>query len=260
MWGKVEIPDGVAALYTAGTCRMFVQRCGDEWLISNEYQGDRGQTGDGEWQIGIDALPEELSWKRYVTGTDTPLELLPALPDRPLVIRPEAPISVLPRRNGRFYVSIPIWLSLRAGQPNKQMVVTEIPSVVLSNTWFGDPAAGELCYSLDAPLLRAPEALVGIADRAICTFVVTNGSTERLDFQRICVHVENLSLFTEADILWTNELNVVFKGSDQISQISIKPQPPAQLREPQPIAKPRTRPNNNILKRSFSAIRHITGF
>ena len=230
MWGIIEIPKGNTGLLTAGRCRIFTRQNGHEWLISSDYQGCGDQTVDGAWQARNQELEDGITWKRYVTGADSSLELVPALPDRPLVIRPDAPISVLPRKSGKFYVAIPVWLSLRTGQPGKPMTVAEITSVILSNTWFGDPATGELCYSLDAPLTRVPHSVPISAGRAMCTFAVTNGSTERLDFQRICVHVENLSLFSEGGNLWTNELNVFFKGSDQISQISIKSQPPTHLK------------------------------
>ena len=40
MWGKVEIPNGIAARYIAGTCRTYVRRSGDEWLVSIKKRFD----------------------------------------------------------------------------------------------------------------------------------------------------------------------------------------------------------------------------
>ena len=259
-WGKVGIPEYVTATRTIGTCRVFIRRSGDEWQIAYEYVEDAGNWPDESgWKVDDQLQPPDVTLVRYVTGSGQDFQMLPALPDRPLVIRPDAPISVLPRNSGRFFVSIPIWYKFVLAHAKKPIDIAEIPSVRLSNTWFGDPASGELCYSLDAALNREPDESMVTSGAALCTFVVTNASQERLDFQRICVHVENLSLFTDSGPLWTNELNVEFKGADQVSSISIRPKPPDLLGNPQTIARPRVAANKNVLKRSFSALKQITG-
>ena len=260
MWGKIDISDCTTAVYSAGTSKTYLRRAGDEWLIAVDYSDEGGEEAAVGCRFAEEELTDEKSWKRYVASSEMVLELLPALPDRALVIRPDAPISVLPGKSGTFFVSIPVWLNFCTGSAQKQYSMAEVPSVVLSNTWFGDPAAGELCYSLDAPLLRSHKSLSKQKDRAICTFTVTNDTSERMDFQRICVHVENLSLFSEEDGLWTNELHATFKGVDQISQVSIRPSPPVFLRKPMLTAKPRTPSNKSILRRSFYALRQFTGF
>ena len=161
MWGEVEISDGMAAIYSAGACRTYVLRNGDEWLIAVDYEDGEDQEVVDGWRVGEGELLEGKSWKRYLASPNLSLSLLPALPDRAVVIRPDAPISVLPRESGTFYVSIPVWLNFIVGPANRRYGMAEIPSVILSNTWFGDPAAGELCYSLDAPLLRVHDTVHG---------------------------------------------------------------------------------------------------
>jgi hypothetical protein len=56
---------------------------------------------------------------------------------------------------------------------------------------------------------------------AVCPLHLTNDSAQDLPFEKVCLHVENLSVFKSAARLWTNGLNVVFKGPEQATQIQI---------------------------------------
>jgi hypothetical protein len=131
----------------------------------------------------------------------------------------------------------------------------------LSNTWFGDPSAGELCYSLDAPLRRSPLQMEDPSSTVTCPLAVRNGSEEKLDFERICVHVENLSIFEDDNgRLWTNEIKVLFKGADQVSQLTMQSKPPSDVPSARKLATPRESLDKNIIRKSFVFFRQITGF
>ena len=61
---------------------------------------------------------------------------------------------------------------------------------------------------------------------AVCPLSITNDSDTDLVFERICLHVENLSVFRSPRRLWTNLLNVLFRGPEQGTQIEIDRGPP----------------------------------
>jgi len=134
-----------------------------------------------------------------------------------------------------------------------------MPTHKLQSTWFGDPVEGELCYTLESRLMRefAPDKDESLA---VCEVTVQNQSKERLRFERICVHVESMRLFTANGQLWTNELKVAFTGADQISDLTFRPDPPERAKRPVEVSEPRVAPDSNILRRSFTIIREITGF
>ncbi len=92
--------------------------------------------------------PENLTWNRYIYKSELNIiRFVPYLPDRPVVVDPESPIRILPDNSALFFVSIPSWIRIFTGTQEKIMLL-EVPAEVLSNTWFGDPMEGELCYSL----------------------------------------------------------------------------------------------------------------
>jgi hypothetical protein len=135
----------------------------------------------------------------------------------------------------------------------------EIPTRRLASTWFGDIATGELCYAIEAPLERTLEQLELSRAFAACEVMVRNQSRERLRFERICVHVEHMRLYDADGRLWTNEVRVAFRGTDQVSQLAFEPGPPARAVGAVPVSEPRVPPESGIIKRSFALIREIAG-
>ena len=69
----------------------------------------------------------------------------------------------------------------------KPFVLKEEPTVVLSNTWFGDPMGGELCYALRTSARRSFDTLRKRPNRAICSVLIKNAFSTPLDFQRLCI-------------------------------------------------------------------------
>lgn len=258
MWGPLDVkPDSCLSIHLE-PLTVYVQRSGDEWHFTHSYDSSDA-LAEKDAEIIETTPPPDQDWLRLVSARDESLELMPALPDRPLVIRPESPISIFPGRFARFFVPVPVWLRFVAVQGTARTDVIDIPSRMLSNTWFGDPAGGEICYSLDALLRRTPERLRYKSSSVTCVLVVRNSSSEKLNFERIRVHVENLSIFEHEEILWTNEIEVLYKGTDQVSQLEIKDKPPADLLNARKITEPRVIPDKNILRRSYSFIRQFTG-
>ena len=56
--------------------------------------------------------------------------------------------------------------------------------------------------------------------------MIENDSETDLAFEKICLHVENLSVFRGTHSLWTNSLHAVFKGAEQATQMEIVHTPP----------------------------------
>ncbi len=254
LWGQLTIPDDGHIVRCIGDAVIRARTLDDEWEIARSYldshSDEDASDGSAEAQI---------AWTRFVTVRNDTLTLKPGLPDRPVVVRPESPIVILPGRWGRFFVSIPLWIRFVSGAAGKDTVMEEVPSTVLPSTWFGDIGTGELCYALDVPLRRDvdPVADPGVAT---CEVRVTNGSKERLRFERICVHAEHMRLYLADGRLWTNEVRVVFRGTDQVSQLTFRNGPPERHPSGVVVCEPRVAPESSLIKRSFTLFREITGF
>lgn len=236
--------------WRVGQVTLWARAFDDEWEIACSYETP---------VLDREDCPEDVPWTRFVTVANDGLYTQPALPDRPVVVRPQSPIVILPGRWGRFYFSVPLWVRFVSQPAGRAVTMTEVPTQNLSSTWFGDMATGALCYAVDSRLLRRQPAMDANDAFARCEIEVRNGSRERLQFERICVHVEHMHLFQTADKYWTNQLRVVFKGADQVSQLTFLPQPPAVAGEAAVVCEPRVAMEKNILKRSFNLIREITG-
>ncbi|MFW5744382.1 MAG: hypothetical protein ACOC2D_13990 [Spirochaetota bacterium] len=252
LWGQLGRSDEGGASWQVGRCRLWVRSARDEWELAWRHI----ETDD---EIP-EAVPEaDLAWTRYVTVADDRVEVVPALPDRPVVVRPASPIAILPGRWGGFFFRVPLWIRFVSRGEGRPSTMEEVPSRRLTSTWFGDLATGELCYAIEAPLERRLDDLHMDDAFAACEVMVRNNSRERLRFERICVHVEHMRLYDGADRLWTNELRVSFRGADQVSQLTFLPRPPARAGDAEPLSQPRIAPETGLLKRSFAVIREIAG-
>lgn len=245
-WGALKSRGDECIDRRIGDLTIYARMKNDEWELSSSYDD----------QVGC---ADDVAWSRYVTVKDDAVEVKPALPDRPVVVRPESPIVILPGRWGRFYFHVPIWARLLSTARGTTQLMEEMPTHRLQSTWFGDPVEGELCYALESRLTR--ELLPDDDESfAVCEVTVQNQSKERLRFERICVHVESMRLFEATGQLWTNELKVTFTGADQISDLTFRSDPPERAKRPVEVSEPRIAPDSNILRRSFTLIREITGF
>jgi hypothetical protein len=202
-----------------------------------------------------------LDWERWVTGGEQgALQFLPAMPDRSVVVRPQFALNVPQGRDVLFFTNIPLWVRVTVGGAPDREVLCEIPAVVLSNTWFGDPAAGELCYALKTKALRDLGELSDHPYMATCPVHVTNQAPTSLEFQRICVRVEHLHVYRGASRLWTNQVEVTFKGEQLSGQINILSYAPPYEPGASRICAAREPVDRSLLKKSFSFLRTLTGF
>lgn len=254
-WGPVQIEEGKTVAFRIGEVELYLGREGDEWLIANRKIA-ADEDGIASDSAAVCGLPEGVQWQRFIGPREDSLEVFPALPNRAVVVRPEAPVVILPGRHGQFYFTMPVWVRFLSTHQKGDQVVLEQPSKTLSNIWFGDPVGGELCYSLGDPLRRDYTDMIGQHGVVICPLHLTNASLERLKFERICVHVEHLNLYRSTDALWTNEVDVQFKGADQMSRISLSDKPPPNTTL---LTERRVPSNRSLLAKSFSLLRQVTG-
>ena len=254
VWGPLAATSGEVVRKSIGDVTLWVQSLGDEWLIAHEFRNPAVATGDDD-----DAGIAEPEWVRFVASQDDLVGTQPALPDRPVVIRPLSPIVILPGHWGKFYFSVPLWVRFVSSSGGREQTMTEMPTRDLSSSWFGDMQTGELCYSIGSRLLRGVPETDADDAFARCEIEIRNGSRERLEFERICVHVEHMRLYAAAGRFWSNPVRVVFKGSEQVSQLSYLAGPPSAAPGAGVVCEPREILDMNIFKRSFNLIREMTG-
>lgn len=227
IWQATEIAVDVVHHALVGPLELWVKRIADELHIAVERHADPdGPSEAHRLTADASATSEDLPWVRWVVGQDeNTVRLAPATPDRPVVVRPEVPLRLPSKKEALFFVNFPIWVRVLVGA--KQGVkLCEKSCVLLSKTWFGDPMSGSLCYSMRTRARRAIEDIQPRPHRAVCPVMIRNASEQQLDLERICVHVEHLTLYQGATRLWSNQIDVTFRGDSEISQLSYAKRPP----------------------------------
>lgn len=262
---QLNLEEGAWYSLRAGELEMLLKRETNEWI-----EGIRHYPGQSVFSTGLEKLSslptglygdfsEEYTWYRYLIGDEYRLELMPSLPDRPLVLKPSVRRKILPGHRARLLFFIPVWIQLYGVRKDASHMVSEYPTTVLSSTWFGDMQGGELCYALETVLLQEVKNITPpTAFHAACILNIRNSSNLLLDFFRMAVHVEYLSLFGDGEKLYTNEVNVTFTGIDQVSQVKYAARGPRGLAELKKLTEPRETASKSILKRSFSFIKQLS--
>ena len=259
LWDPIPIKPGQPVYTSLGPLELWVRRTGEDWYVAFR-RCDPEAPVSAPKVVRLTRQLEELPWSRWVSSSPADrIQLVPALPDRSVVVRPRVPLKVPTGESVLFYVNIPIYVRITVGVKG-ELSLSEIPSVVPSNTWFGEPTSGELCYSLKTRALRNLEEVSNHPYMATCPVNVENQAPTDLDFQRICIRVEHLHVYRGVRRLWTNQVEVLFKGEDFGSQITVQRYAPRQEGVSERLCAAREPVERSLLRKSFSFLRSLTGF
>ena len=245
-----------------GPLDLWVRRSPEDWYLAHErYPGrELEELPPAPLQpTQSSANVDRLTWNRWVAGEEAArVRLLPCLPDRAVVIRPRYPLNVPRGKEVLFFVSIPVWARVLVGD-SQNATLCELPTIVLPKTWFGDPITGELCYSLKTKVLRQIDMVENHAHLAVCPVLIRNQAFAELDFQRICIRVEYLSLYRGRTRLWTNQVEVQFHGEELNSTIITGRGAPDLERTAEKLSEARLAPERSLLRKSFSFLKALSG-
>jgi hypothetical protein len=223
MWQPLAVADGATVHWRLGPCDLWLRRSGPEWRLAIRSGDDDASTRPPS--IDAEPPPADIQWlRRIVPEGAASVSVVPRLPDRPVISRPDHPLSLLPGAQCRFFIGIPAFLSLRLDLRGIEM--HETPTVALSKTWAGSVMAGELCYALHTTAKRDPGTLLPAAHRIVCPANVHNESPETLTFSRIALPVGALNVYQGDTRLWANAVTATYLGDEQWSRIRQEDTPP----------------------------------
>lgn len=248
-WGPLQLSnDGEVRTFEAGDLRLWLKRKGDEIWISYHHKKP-----EGEDKGPAKMPPADVEWSRWAPKEiEDSITLLPVFPDLPLVVNSEFPLRVSPGSSIQIFTRIPIWLRISMGK--KDMLLTEVPTVKLSRTWFGTPMEGELCYWATTKARRSLSNVERKPYLVSCPIQITNKTNEDLDFEKFCFRVERLKIFSYQDELWADETRIVYQGEEQHSDISMSGRLPKGMENAKLISPPRKPIQQNLATRTFRKI------
>ena len=258
LWDPIGVEPERCCKSRIGGLTIWLKHDQGDWYVATERAGDNATSAPFK---PVRTEPDTLNpiWNRWAGGSESlTAQMLPIMPDHPVVVRPEQPLKFPAGHKALLYVSVPVWVQVSVGT-DPAVVLCEIPSLVLSKTWFGDTASGDLCYSLKTRARRHAETSGSISFRALCAVNVENGSGAELSFERFCLHVDNLAVYASAEQLWTSKVNVVYRGQDQLSQIDVSASPSGQPEQCRLLCRPRVPAHAGLFKRSFHVLKMLAG-
>jgi hypothetical protein len=248
IWQNFQITDNRCYLHQVGPLKIWIRRQNDEWMVASI--NDAGQTEETHASV-VENIPEGLEWYRYVlSGSCKTVELTPVTPDRSVIVRPESILKIESGARALFFVLIPVWIKIVIGTRRKHPL-DELPCKVLSNTWFGEPHEGELCYYLKTWAKRSLDGLTPRPHQMVCPVEIKNGSSSDLVFKRLCIRTGFLSIYQGASWLWTNKVFVQFRGVNQTSKIKYDNDIPDFEPDCRLIGLPRQKPVRDFSIKSF---------
>lgn len=248
IWEDQSFEPGVTRGVQVGPLQIWIKRETREWLLGRSYETDP----DNVPGLGLidGQAPDDIEYERWAASAqDKQIRLKPALPDRPLVAMTDAPLFVPPNYQTTVYVSMPLWVRLETGQPLKPVVLTEMPCILNSSTWYGDPVAGELCYSLRTRArTEVPEGKQDL-HRVLARLTIENATdAEALEFQRVCIRAPDLRVYQQQDTFWTNDVHMTTRGVGKPDVLRYSEGAPTEASESILLSQPRAQNKGGMIK------------
>lgn len=209
-WGDLPLSEEHPVYLRLGPFELWLQVLDAEWRVGHRRL-DLPLDETHLLLVGAAASPPAdgppIAWNHVAFGDEVPLpHVRPRLADRAIVVMPQTPLLLPPQQRVRLFVSTPLWLQLEA-PPGA--LLTEMPMWRPSDTWFGTPIDGELCYAGRTRGRRRLEELERLPHRAITPLVLVNETELPLSIERVAVPVRNLSIYDGGDgPLWTEEVRL----------------------------------------------------
>lgn len=254
MWKEFDIPTDEPGLWDIGTLKIWYKHVFSELWISHAYKGESDVAGKTDPE-----LPADDSWSRWaLRKVYDKVRFKPAFPDRPVVVKPEYPFKIAQGARVRIYVRVPIWTRIEVGT-NRLVEVVGIPTVILSNTWFGSVTEGELCYWISTSARLRIEEDRSRPYLAICPVQIINESEQDLAVEKLCLRGAGLSLFDHDGQLWSDETVAKYKGSNQVTEIQATGRVPIEVDKARRIAGPVEPYKKGIRALTFSTIKELPG-
>jgi len=201
-------------------------------------------------------LSEEATLADYFqTGKSNSLLIAPALPAKPLVFKGTG-LNVLPGHSITIFLKIPLAFQIYFSKIQPENLLREISYKRLSNTWFGEPDAGEPAFALGSDYFLKIEDIKINGLEAICPVNIKNSSNSILMVQRLIIRTENITLYKNEGKIVTSHVQIEHKA-DEGGSVEYHYSKTYNGEKQEILAKPRNNSENKILNINFHFIKNI---
>ncbi len=258
MWNKITLKAQECHYWRIGKTDYYIVKNDIQW----RYAVETSTSPSERFVMGevCDITEQDMPWQTAIGEKSDVLQVLPALPDLPMVIKPKTKMTVLPGKSVMLYIPVPISLQFYAGSRKKEHLIFERATEELSQTWFGEFHNGLLAYSCELELadcLAVPKAM---SHHIICPVKLVNDAHTILDVQRLLIHSEYLTVYGKDFELFANEVKIKFKGENEISDVQYASQAPSSSIHKSQLNSPRNPKMSSVISKSFHFIKSLSNY
>jgi len=253
-WGDYEIAKNQTLRWQIGPKILWISRGDKEWKVASIEAQDPldsrlivAETTNEPYGDDIDV------WRFAVQSESNAVRLVPALPDRPLIVKTTKPVFIPSMEETILFVSIPLWLRIDAGGGFSEFMDSAI--VRPSDTWFGpNTMKGDLCYASQTSARLHIENLPLRPHRSSTSVRIKNNSNLKLHIEGLKIPVNNLSLFaSEKGHLWTEALTLEQEDDTDKANVRLDKKP-ALTMESTLVTQPRTKISRGFYLDAFGSL------
>lgn len=272
-WGHFALEQDTGGEWKVGPSTLWVYRSSHDWRVVHRptmgtaaadpmaQRSDVTVPLDAERMAEIrEAADDAYKTHRFsVRRTVETVAMRPALADRPVVSRPEDPLSVLPNEEVTLYLSTPLWMRIELAESDRRLI--EMPSHRMSDTWFGaSTIEGTFCYATRTAGRLRLDRLPLRMHRAVTPLKVRNEAKEPLALERVQLPAPHLALYvTSDDAIWTDAVTMIHRTGEEGATVQIKEGPPADVRTAERLQEPREESKGGLITSTFSAVGALFG-
>lgn len=273
VWQDLDIPESEIFSHSIGPVTLYFQRHDNELWIASKTSEEAAKSASPH---GMSNTPEQenekepnepasissdpLKWNRWALHhIPKNIAVTPVFPDRSVVVKPEFPFKIGKSAQAKIYTRIPVFIRISPSN-DPDHIITEIPSLKITGTWFGDFLSGELCYWITSKARRKITEDLYEPHLVICPISITNTSKDDLPIDKMSLNVEKMSIYQQNGVLWADQTNITFLGGDKHSDIEMSGRAPEEAKHAKLLSKPRVPVKRSIAVRTFRLIKDLQNF
>lgn len=260
-WGEFTLAEGAAGRWNIGPAELWVEHGVDEWRIAYTCaEVPDEETSTVNLALPAGTLPAEARLSRYSFPTrSSRVSVLPLLADRPVISRPDVPLFIPPAQSIQLYVSTPLWLQVRSGEP--ATLLQELPIVRPSDTWAGVlTRPGGLAYAASTMARTTLEDFPFSAWRAVTPIRIANHGDDTVAVERLHLPVPLLTLYqAQNGTLWTQAVALSRRADGTLTLERFGTEAPPEAATSTLLAGPRRRADRSLLGKAFGTLFGLGG-
>ena len=253
-WPEITLTEGEVHRHRIGPLTIFLRKLLNEiWVANSRDDKTKGEPAP---------LPDKPEWVRMaLPGDFSEVRITPVLPDRPVVIDTEHSYRFVSQTRTKVYSRIPVFARITPAS-REDLIIAEIPTVILSETWFGIFTEGELSYALSSTARRILTDDLMEPYLVVCPMEIWNKSSDELKFEKVCLRADRLSIYAKGTALWADETLITYHGKDSETHMEMKKVVPPEAAGASLVSDPRSPVKKSIGQKTFKLFKdfQIPGF